>query len=74
MGVPFLVTPHACLTAADMAIPNRGPELLGVNTAFIVTAFLAYSLRCFVRVKMVNAFGFDDCLMGIALVRKRSSS
>ncbi|KAF2818768.1 hypothetical protein CC86DRAFT_388689 [Ophiobolus disseminans] len=51
-----------------MSIPDRGPELWGVNNAFIVTAFLAYFLRCFVRVKMVKAFGFDDCLMGIALL------
>jgi hypothetical protein len=51
-----------------MSIPNRGPELLGVNNSFIITAFLAYSLRCFVRVKMVKAFGLDDYLMGISLV------
>jgi hypothetical protein len=53
-----------------MSIPNRGPELLGVNIAFVVTAVLAYMLRVFVRVKMVKAFGFDDWLMGIAMVRR----
>jgi hypothetical protein len=52
-----------------MSIPNRGPELLGVNIAFVATAALAYSLRVFVRIKMVKAFGLDDWLMGIALVR-----
>lgn len=46
-----------------MAIDNRGPELIGVNIAFLVTAIIANALRCIVRVKMVKAFGVDDCLM-----------
>lgn len=46
-----------------MAIPNRGPELIGVNIAFLVTAIIANALRCVVRVKMVKAFGVDDWLM-----------
>jgi hypothetical protein len=41
---------------------------MAVNIAFVTTAILAYSLRCFVRVKMVKAFGLDDWLMGVALV------
>jgi len=41
-----------------------------VNIAFVATAVLAYMLRVFVRVKMVKAFGFDDWLMGIAMVRR----
>jgi spore maturation protein SpmB len=57
-----------------MSVPNRGPELLGVNVAFIATAITAYLLRCFVRVKMVKAFGFDDWLMGLALVRTEYST
>jgi hypothetical protein len=51
-----------------MAVPDRGPELLGVNITFITTATIAYLLRCYVRVKMVKAFGLDDWLMGLALV------
>lgn len=46
-----------------MAIPNRGPELIGVNVAFLATAIIANALRCVVRVKMVKAFGVDDWLM-----------
>jgi len=46
-----------------MAIDNRGPELIGVNIAFLATAVIANALRCIVRVKMVKAFGVDDCLM-----------
>ncbi|KAL6712378.1 hypothetical protein ACN47E_000255 [Coniothyrium glycines] len=51
-----------------MAIPNRGPELLGVNIAFLSTAVLACLLRCFVRVRMVRAFGLDDWLMVTATI------
>ncbi|KAJ4984802.1 hypothetical protein SVAN01_09675 [Stagonosporopsis vannaccii] len=46
-----------------MAIDNRGPELIGVNIAFLATAVIANALRCIVRVKMVKAFGVDDWLM-----------
>ncbi|EUC41376.1 hypothetical protein COCMIDRAFT_106331 [Bipolaris oryzae ATCC 44560] len=49
-----------------MAVPNRGPELLAVNIAFVTTAVLACLLRCFVRVRMVKAFGLDDWLMVVA--------
>jgi hypothetical protein len=51
-----------------MAIPNRGPELLAVNIAFITTAVLACALRIYVRVRMVKAFGRDDWLMVLATV------
>ncbi len=51
-----------------MAIPNRGPQLLGANIAFVVTAFLTLGLRCFVRLRMVKAFGRDDALMLFASV------
>jgi hypothetical protein len=51
-----------------MAIPNRGPQLFAVDIAFVITAVFACSLRCFVRVRMVKAFGLDDWLMVIATV------
>ncbi|KAL7779615.1 hypothetical protein CFE70_009120 [Pyrenophora teres f. teres 0-1] len=51
-----------------MAVPNRGPELLAVNIAFVTTAILACLLRCYVRIFMVKAFGRDDWLMVIATV------
>ncbi|KAG9189862.1 hypothetical protein G6011_06730 [Alternaria panax] len=49
-----------------MAIPNRGPELLAVNIAFVTTAILACLLRIYVRIRMVKAFGRDDWLMVLA--------
>ena len=51
-----------------MAVPNRGPELLAVNIAFVTTAVSACLLRCYVRLRMVKAFGLDDWLMVIATV------
>jgi hypothetical protein len=56
------------LQYSNMSVPNRGPELFAVNVTFVAVAILAYSLRCFVRLKMVKAFGMDDWLMGGALV------
>lgn len=55
-------------TTAAMAVPNRGPELLAVNIAFVTTAVSACLLRCYVRLRMVKAFGLDDWLMVIATV------
>jgi hypothetical protein len=54
-------------------IPNRGPELLRANIGFLIAAFIAYTLRCYVRVKMVKAFKKDDWLMGISFVRTKHS-
>jgi hypothetical protein len=49
-------------------IPNRGPELLGVNVAFFTLAAISILLRCYVRIFMVKAFGVDDWLMLAASV------
>ena len=51
------------------SIPNRGPELLAVDVAFMSAALLANLLRCYVRISMVKAFGVDDWLMAFATVR-----
>lgn len=50
-------------------VENRGPELLGVNIFFITAAIIATALRCYVRAGIVKAFGRDDALMVLALVR-----
>lgn len=57
-----------------MAIPNRAPELIGVNIAFLATAIIANALRCIVRVKMVKAFGIDDWLMVASTVSEVDTS
>ncbi|KAF2132037.1 hypothetical protein P153DRAFT_364488 [Dothidotthia symphoricarpi CBS 119687] len=47
-------------------IPNRGPQLLAVDIAFVVMAVVSNIMRCFVRVRMVKVFGLDDWLMVLA--------
>lgn len=48
--------------------PTRGPELLAVDIVFVCLAIIANALRCYVRIKMVKAFGLDDWLMSLATV------
>ncbi|KXJ91806.1 hypothetical protein Micbo1qcDRAFT_194837 [Microdochium bolleyi] len=51
-----------------MAVENRGPQLIGVNTLFLTLAVIATILRCYVRIRMVKAFGLDDWLMVAAAI------
>lgn len=50
------------------SIPNRGPELLAIDAVFMSLAIVANSLRCYVRISMVKAFGLDDWLMSSATI------
>lgn len=50
-------------------VPNRGPQLLGVNIFFLIIALLACLLRMYTRLFMVKAFGTDDGLMLLSTVR-----
>ena len=50
------------------AVPNRGPELLGVNIFFLVIALTACLLRMYTRLFRVKAFGVDDGLMVLSTV------
>ncbi|KAF1839424.1 hypothetical protein BDW02DRAFT_635709 [Decorospora gaudefroyi] len=47
---------------------NRGPELQAVCTTFVILAFVATSLRVYVRAQIVKAFGADDWWMVAALL------
>ncbi|KAH7026740.1 uncharacterized protein B0I36DRAFT_424370 [Microdochium trichocladiopsis] len=49
-------------------IPDRGPQLRAVNIFFVTITLVAMSLRCYVRIGMVKAFGVDDYLMVLATV------
>jgi hypothetical protein len=49
-------------------VPNRGPELLAVDILFMSLAVISNALRCYVRIRMVKAFGLDDWLMSLATV------
>ena len=50
-------------------VPNRGPQLLGVNIFFLIIALTACLLRMYTRLFMVKAFGVDDGLMLLSTVR-----
>lgn len=50
------------------AIESRGPQLLAVVLTLLGFAFTATLLRCYVRIKIVKAFGLDDYFMVAALV------
>lgn len=49
-------------------VENRGPELQAVCAAFVSAAFVSTVLRCYVRLRLVKAFGLDDYFMVVATV------
>lgn len=51
-------------------VDNRGPELLAVCATFVSMAFVSVVLRCYVRLRIVKAFGWDDGFMVFALVSR----
>ncbi|KAI2786239.1 hypothetical protein POX_g08622 [Penicillium oxalicum] len=46
---------------------GRSTAIFVVTTVFLGLSFIAVCLRCFVRIKLVKAFGWDDCLMVFAM-------
>jgi hypothetical protein len=58
----------AMMEAAGTTTENRGPALLGINIAALSLAVVATVLRCYVRLRLVRAFGLDDWLMLCAMV------
>ena len=46
---------------------DRAQQLLAVTITLLVTAWVTVSLRCFVRLKLVKAFGIDDYLIVVSL-------
>jgi hypothetical protein len=60
-----------CSTACWLnMVENRGPELLAVCATFVSMAFVSVVLRCYVRLRIVKAFGWDDGFMVVALVSR----
>jgi hypothetical protein len=49
---------------------NRALQLLAVTIVFLACAWVTVGLRCIVRLKLVKAFGLDDYLIVVSLVRK----
>jgi hypothetical protein len=53
----------------EMAVPgDRSLSARAVAGSFGILAWISVSLRCYVRLKLVKSFGWDDGLMVVALV------
>lgn len=55
-----------------LPLEGRSKTIFIVTTVFLGISFIAVCLRCFVRLKLVKAFGWDDALMVFAMVIKWS--
>ncbi|KAH1482168.1 hypothetical protein KXX06_005029, partial [Aspergillus fumigatus] len=51
-----------------MALHGRSRGLFTVTLVFLCLSFVAVTLRCFVRLRLVKAFGWDDGLMVLAML------
>lgn len=51
-----------------LPLEGRSLSIFVVTTIFLGLSFIAVCLRCFVRIKLVKAFGWDDGLMVFAMV------
>ncbi|GFG18966.1 hypothetical protein IFM5058_09558 [Aspergillus udagawae] len=51
-----------------MALNGRSRALFAVTLLFLCLSFTAVALRCFVRLRLVKAFGWDDGLMVLAML------
>ncbi|RHZ43187.1 putative integral membrane protein [Aspergillus thermomutatus] len=47
---------------------GRSRALFAVTLVFLCLSFIAVALRCFVRLRLVKAFGWDDGLMVLAML------
>lgn len=47
---------------------DRNAAVRGVAAAFLALASVAVILRCYVRVRLVKGFGWDDFVMILAMV------
>lgn len=50
------------------AIENRGPVLSAVSIFLVTMAVISFTLRAYVRARMVRAFGVDDWFMLLATI------
>jgi hypothetical protein len=51
-----------------LPLHGRSESIFIVTTTFLGISFIAVCLRCFVRLKIVKAFGWDDTFMVFAMV------
>ncbi|KAH1406794.1 hypothetical protein KXW28_000309 [Aspergillus fumigatus] len=50
-----------------LSFPDRSASIFIVTLVFLGLSFIAVCLRCFVRLKLVKAFGWDDTIMVAAM-------
>lgn len=50
-------------TSISNPVDNLGPPLQGVAVALLTLALMSFSLRVYVRTRIIKAFGTDDWLM-----------
>ncbi|KAF7595923.1 hypothetical protein BBP40_004069 [Aspergillus hancockii] len=61
--------PHACIGPGQRMMANgNSAVIIIVTSVFLSISLVAVCLRCFVRLKIVHAFGRDDALMVTAMV------
>jgi hypothetical protein len=51
---------------------SRSKAILIVTCVFLGISLVSVILRCFVRTRIVRAFGWDDTVMVVAMVRYTS--
>lgn len=49
-------------------VNRNGEAIIAVTAAFLAISLVAVCLRCFVRLRIVKAFGWDDGAMLLAMV------
>lgn len=49
-------------------VNDRGESIIAVTSVFLGISLVAVSLRCYVRLRIVKAFGWDDRIMVLAMV------
>ena len=52
-----------------MGLEERASTMIGVSAAYLVIAWIAFSLRVVVKGYIMRSFALDDWLMVIAMVR-----
>lgn len=52
---------------------SRNKAILIVTCVFLAISLVSVILRCFVRTRIVRAFGWDDGVMVVAMVRRHLS-
>jgi hypothetical protein len=60
---------HAIDNMTTDYLTGRGETIFIVTLVMLCTSFVAVCLRCYVRWRIVKAFGWDDGIMVLAMVR-----